>query len=423
MEQAFSISSRSEDIHISLHCNNKACETELNDTMLVSICGHCICPECAIGAGFGSNVHFYCPACQAELSSAACHVWEQTAKPSPEWRKLALCGLNPTAIMEAAGEAVSFFARQMAGQLTSHAEESKRLGNVYNAEISKMFAEASEKLAKLHARVRNVDRLNESLRQKNRELEISLEDARHQFDRLQSQYDTMKNQPFVEPDSLGGSKFVVPGKFPRLVLPGHLRESQGHYFPSDIDYPDPRGNGGHLSPHEYNQAAQDSHVRHPAGAGTGLGDWNKGQQTSRTATKPPGVGITTASNFFPEHKIGSRAIVADTTSGLLRQTNPAVSQIQVQDTSRRFSGAQFGVTSSRAAQQTRESADGRYDLERRGGCSYAQPLCHQEAVKLTASSPSLPSSTTRPKDQYSNLQSATPALPPDLIEFLAEVLV
>ncbi|KAK4462800.1 hypothetical protein QBC42DRAFT_155167, partial [Cladorrhinum samala] len=98
-----------------LRCNVNACGTYLTDVAVVTICSHCICPQCAITAGFRDDAPLTCPACQNPLRRD--DVFEQIVNPPGEWQNLAMCGLEPTIIMEAAGRAISFWSYQMGSQL------------------------------------------------------------------------------------------------------------------------------------------------------------------------------------------------------------------------------------------------------------------------------------------------------------------
>ncbi|KAK4230035.1 hypothetical protein QBC38DRAFT_62339 [Podospora fimiseda] len=263
--------------------------------------------------------------------------------------------------MSAAKNALAFFTFQMTLQIEFQEAMLEERERYWNFEVTKVFTEASRKIKRLQAKVAGLEETRDNLRQKNEELVLELEDSREQFTRLQTQHHNSRNRITFDLDPTGATHFedTAAGKdsrLPHMPMPDQLRNTQGSYFPSDTDYPDPDEND-HLerTREKTHQARHISRRTHPTGTGAIPGDWNTGprRDTSIAITKPKGAGITKTSKHISGHKF-TRAVSFDQARN--RPPSPtAPPEQQVQESSRRFSGAQFGFTSSRAPQQARDT--------------------------------------------------------------------
>ncbi|KAK4109902.1 hypothetical protein N656DRAFT_791442 [Canariomyces notabilis] len=214
-----------------LNCNVQECGSQLTDRAVVT-------------------APYTCPACRQPLSGS--EVCEQLLHPSEEWKSVALCGLSPTAVMECAGRALSFWSYQMTNQISYQIRKNAKLKDYcaeLQGEMESMWEQANQRISTLSSRIRDMEREEDSLRRKCEELSFALTNRTKELAQSQELYSKLKQRALsqnqnISPGISGSRSPLRTGsatetnyrhsqtQLPRPIMPVGSKVGASNYFPT-----------------------------------------------------------------------------------------------------------------------------------------------------------------------------------------------
>ncbi|KAK0629953.1 hypothetical protein B0T17DRAFT_205101 [Bombardia bombarda] len=235
-----------------LSCNISKCGAQLTDQAVVTACSHALCLDCANRHDFAGEGPYTCPVCQQPLSSS--EIFRQPLQPSEEWKSVVLCGLSPTAVMECAGRALSFWSYQMTNQILCQIKTNENLQMhcaSLQQQVDSMWKEGNERIKTLTSKIEAMEQGEQALRRKNESLRVTLAEKSRKLAQSQELYSKLKQRilqsesPVVMNEILGrrvSAEDCGPGPYgqqtdsPRLGPNGGNQREPSDYFPSDSEY-------------------------------------------------------------------------------------------------------------------------------------------------------------------------------------------
>ncbi|KAK3688453.1 hypothetical protein B0T22DRAFT_535637 [Podospora appendiculata] len=158
---------------------------------------HAICLDCASHHGLNGpgSGPYTCPVCRQPLSDP--EVCKQFLRPSEEWKSVALCGLSPTAVMECAGRALSFWSYQMTNQILCQQQANKSLQlhcAKIEQEVDSIWSQGNTRISALTAKIKDMELEEQGLRRKCEDLRLSVAEKNKKLAQSQELYNKLKRR-------------------------------------------------------------------------------------------------------------------------------------------------------------------------------------------------------------------------------------
>ncbi|KAK3323558.1 hypothetical protein B0T19DRAFT_401878 [Cercophora scortea] len=195
-------------------------------------------------------------------------------QPSEEWKSVALCGLSPTAVMECAGRALSFWSYQMTNQILCQQQANKSLElhcAKIEQEVENIWNQGNTRIGALSAKMKDMELEEQALRRKCEDLRLSVAEKERKLVQSQELYNKLKQRvllsqsPALSPEALRprNSAEVDATLTDRLPPPStHGNQGQGplrgmgggdrggrtDYFPANTSYTRAQPNYNSITP-------------------------------------------------------------------------------------------------------------------------------------------------------------------------------
>ncbi|CAK3927374.1 E3 ubiquitin- ligase CCNB1IP1 [Lecanosticta acicola] len=180
----------------SLHCNDLKCRAIVDDRAVVTTCSHIFCLHCAdrLNLTAPQDGQRKCPACSTYLLNPDDAVIT-LLNPTEDYKTSILSGLSPTVIMECAQRGLSFWAYQVAQEITYQEYLARTLTERYHsltAHLDSVVREANDENNKLRARLQAMDEDNAALQEKVQSIDAKCKERSKSAQQFENMYRKLK---------------------------------------------------------------------------------------------------------------------------------------------------------------------------------------------------------------------------------------